>query len=76
MAYLGCGFYKKKIPLRAFGVFPTWDRLSFRRGAKAVGIESLERHQKTEISGARLDAPARQAANHDLRYRRMPKPTA
>ena len=23
MAYLGRGFYKKKIPLRAIGVFPT-----------------------------------------------------
>jgi TRAP-type uncharacterized transport system substrate-binding protein len=29
MAYLGVGFYKKKIPLRAIGVFPTWDRLVF-----------------------------------------------
>lgn len=41
MAYLGHGFYKKKIPLRAIGVFPTWDRLIFavRQG---IGIESLE----------------------------------
>src|SRR5215470_17492516 len=29
MAYLGRGFYNKKIPLRAIGVFPTWDRLIF-----------------------------------------------
>src|SRR5262245_52553094 len=29
MAYLGRGFYKKRIPLRAIGVFPTWDRLIF-----------------------------------------------
>ncbi len=41
MAYLGCGFYKKKIPLRAIGVFPTWDRLIF-AVRKDSGIESLE----------------------------------
>jgi hypothetical protein len=41
MAYLGCGFYKKKIPLRAIGVFPTWDRLIF-AVRKGIGIESLE----------------------------------
>ncbi len=41
MAYLGSGFYKKKIPLRAIGVFPTWDRLIF-AVRKDSGIESLE----------------------------------
>ena len=41
MAYLGCGFYKKKIPLRAIGVFPTWDRLIFAM-RKDIGIDSLE----------------------------------
>ncbi len=41
MAYLGRGFYKKKIPLRAIGVFPTWDRLIFAI-RKDTGIESLE----------------------------------
>ena len=41
MAYLGRGFYKKKIPLRAIGVFPTWDRLIF-AVRKGMGIESLE----------------------------------
>lgn len=41
MAYLGCGFYQKKIPLRAIGVFPTWDRLIF-AVRKDTGIESLE----------------------------------
>ena len=41
MAYLGCGFYKKKIPLRAIGVFPTWDRLIF-AVRKDTGIQSLE----------------------------------
>jgi len=40
MAYRGCGFYKKKIPLRAIGVFPTWDRLIF-AVRKETGIESL-----------------------------------
>ena len=41
MAYLGRGFYKKKIPLRAIGVFPTWDRLIF-AVRKDIGIKSLE----------------------------------
>src|SRR6266498_1402963 len=41
MAYLGRGFYKKKIPLRAIGVFPTWDRLIF-AVRKETGIKSLE----------------------------------
>ena len=41
MAYLGVGFYKKKIPLRAIGVFPTWDRLIF-AVRKDSGILSLE----------------------------------
>jgi TRAP-type uncharacterized transport system substrate-binding protein len=41
MAYLGCGFYKKKIPLRAIGVFPTWDRLIF-AVRKDTGIHSLD----------------------------------
>ena len=41
MAYLGCGFYKKKIPLRAIGVFPTWDRLIF-AVSQDTGIESME----------------------------------
>jgi len=41
MAYLGRGFYKEKIPLRAIGVFPTWDRLIF-AVRKDTGIESLE----------------------------------
>ena len=41
MAYLGCGFYKKKIPLRAIGVFPTWDRLIF-AVRPDIGIQSLE----------------------------------
>ena len=41
MAYLGCGFYKKRIPLRAIGVFPTWDRLIF-AVRKDSGIQSIE----------------------------------
>jgi TRAP-type uncharacterized transport system substrate-binding protein len=47
MAYLGRGFYKRKIPLRAIGVFPTWDRLIF-AVRKETGIHSLEevRQQK------------------------------
>jgi TRAP-type uncharacterized transport system substrate-binding protein len=41
MAYLGRGFYRSKIPLRAIGVFPTWDRLIF-AVRKDTGIESLD----------------------------------
>jgi len=41
MAYRGCGFYKRRIPLRAIGVFPTWDRLIF-AVRKGTGIQSLE----------------------------------
>lgn len=41
MAYLGRGFYKEKIPLRAIGVFPTWDRLIF-AVRKQTGIRTLE----------------------------------
>ena len=41
MAYLGRGFYKKKIPLRAIGVFPTWDRLIF-AVRRDTGIRSIE----------------------------------
>jgi TRAP-type uncharacterized transport system substrate-binding protein len=41
MAYLGRGFYKNKIPLRAIGVFPTWDRLIF-AVRRNIGIQSLE----------------------------------
>lgn len=40
MAYLGRGFYRKKIPVRAIGVFPTWDRLVF-AVRKESGIRSL-----------------------------------
>lgn len=41
MAFLGRGYYKSKIPLRAIGVFPSWDKLVFavRRDS---GIRSLE----------------------------------
>jgi len=41
MAILGKGFYKNKIPLRAIGVFPSWDRLVFAVHER-TGIRSLE----------------------------------
>ena len=47
MAYLGRGFYKERIPLRAIGVFPTWDRLIF-AVRKETGIQSLEEIKKQE----------------------------
>src|SRR5437870_13675497 len=40
MAYLGHGFYKKMIPVRAIEVFPTWDRLIF-AVRKDTGIQSI-----------------------------------
>jgi uncharacterized protein len=56
MAYLGRGFYRKKIPLRALGVFPTWDRLIF-AVHKRTGIESIDdikkRHYPLRISTRR-----------------------
>jgi TRAP-type uncharacterized transport system substrate-binding protein len=48
MAYLGRGFYKTKIPLRAIGVFPTWDRLVF-AVRKDTGIESIEDIKKQRL---------------------------
>ena len=49
MAYLGCGFYKKRIPLRAIGVFPTWDRLIF-AVRKESGIQSLQDIKKQKYT--------------------------
>jgi TRAP-type uncharacterized transport system substrate-binding protein len=40
MALLGVGPYKRKLPLRAIGVFPSWDRLVF-AVRKDAGIQSL-----------------------------------
>jgi TRAP-type uncharacterized transport system substrate-binding protein len=45
MALLGRGFYKTKLPLRAIGVFPSWDRLVFAIHPK-TGIRSLEELKK------------------------------
>jgi TRAP-type uncharacterized transport system substrate-binding protein len=41
MATAGVGPYKKKLPLRAVGVFPSWDRLVF-AVRKDSGIQSLD----------------------------------
>jgi TRAP-type uncharacterized transport system substrate-binding protein len=41
MALLGVGPYKKKLNLRAIGVFPSWDRLAF-AVRKDSGIHSLD----------------------------------
>src|SRR5215813_7958743 len=56
MAYLGVGFYKKKIPLRAIGVFPTWDRLIFavRKETRITSITEIkERKYPLRISTRR-----------------------
>ncbi|MGH7773129.1 MAG: TAXI family TRAP transporter solute-binding subunit [Candidatus Binatia bacterium] len=51
MALLGRGTYQEKFPLRAIGVFPTWDRLVF-AVHKDTGIHSLEeiRERKYPLS--------------------------
>lgn len=41
MAFLGKGPYRKRLPLRAIGVFPTWDRLVF-AVHRDTGLRSLE----------------------------------
>ncbi len=45
MAFLGRGFYRTKLPLRAIGVFPSWDRLVFAINP-LTGIRSLEELRK------------------------------
>ena len=45
MALLGRGFYQTRIPLRAIGVFPSWDRLAFAVHER-TGIRSLEELKK------------------------------
>ena len=48
MAYLGRGSYKKKMALRAIGVFPSWDRLVFAVRAD-TGIHSIEEIKATRF---------------------------
>ena len=58
MAYYGRGFYKKKIPLRAIGVFPTWDRLIFavRKETRIESFADIKRQkQPLRISTRRRD---------------------
>lgn len=49
MALLGRGLYKNKIPLRAIGVFPSWDRLVF-AVHESTGIRSLEEIKERKYS--------------------------
>jgi TRAP-type uncharacterized transport system substrate-binding protein len=61
MAYLGRGWYKKKMALRAIGVFPSWDRLVFAVRTD-TGIQSIEEikerryplHVSTRMEGSLL----------------------
>jgi uncharacterized protein len=48
MATAGVGPYKKKLPLRAIGVFPSWDRLVF-AVRKDSGISSLDEIARKKI---------------------------
>ncbi|HLN86134.1 MAG TPA: TAXI family TRAP transporter solute-binding subunit, partial [Candidatus Limnocylindrales bacterium] len=58
MAYLGKGFYKRKIDLRVLGCFPSWDRIAL-VVAKDLGVKSLREiaqrkiplHVSTRFSG-------------------------
>jgi len=40
MAYRGRGFYKERLPLRALGAFPSWDKMAF-AVAKELKLKSL-----------------------------------
>ena len=40
IAYRGKGFYKKKMPLRVLGCFPSWDRIAL-VVSKDLGVKSL-----------------------------------
>ena len=75
MAYLGRGFYKKKIPLRAIGVFPTWDRLIF-AVRKDIGIESLETSKNRNIRCASRRAGAASCKPRSTLSKKCSKPTA
>lgn len=48
MAYLGRGFYKRKLPLRALACFPSWDRIGF-AVKKDLKIKSLHDLVKRKI---------------------------
>ena len=48
MAFLGRGFYKKKMALRAIGVFPSWDRMVF-AVHKDTGIRSIEEIKEKKV---------------------------
>ena len=58
MAYRGKGYYKKKMPLRVLGCFPSWDRIAL-VVSKDLGIKSLKDvarkkiplHVSTRMSG-------------------------
>jgi TRAP-type uncharacterized transport system substrate-binding protein len=48
MAAAGVGPYKKKLPLRAIGVFPSWDRLVF-AVRKDSGISSIDEIARNKL---------------------------
>ena len=58
MAYRGKGYYKQKLPLRALGCFPSWDRIALDVD-KNLGVKSLDDitrkkiplHVSTRLSG-------------------------
>jgi TRAP-type uncharacterized transport system substrate-binding protein len=60
MALLGRGPYRKKLALRAVGVFPSWDRLVF-AVRKDTGIRSLEEIKEKKYS---LSVSTRSGGRH------------
>ncbi len=60
MALFGRGLYKSKIPLRAIGVFPSWDRLVF-AVHEDTGIRSLEEIKEIKF-------PLRVSTRHGGRF--------
>jgi len=48
MAYLGKGFYKRKMELRVLGCFPSWDRIAL-AVSKDLGVKSLREIARRKI---------------------------
>ena len=48
IAYRGKGFYKKKMPLRVLGCFPSWDRIAL-VVSKDLGVKSLHDIRRRKI---------------------------
>ncbi|MFQ5851944.1 MAG: TAXI family TRAP transporter solute-binding subunit [Candidatus Binatia bacterium] len=64
MAYRGKGFYKEKLPLRALGSFPSWDKIAF-AVSKDLKIKSLWELAENKIP---LRVSTRASSFHNCTY--------